>query len=252
MKSGFITKDNIFIPVPYYEIGLFAENVCKNYMEENEANKMQFELFARDYHYFKPYLDLLLFQLGYQMVNPLLQENATWYVEDNVLYLSKPYKPKEYRYLPIRDDALQIQYIAPEHLQNCIVDFRGIAYHFSRGMGLYHEEIYELVLNQYLIYDKVLYEAYKSYTDKGKNIAAFCRNMLGFYHIAVEEDRSGYIVYCSDFYNSYMDNICKRVKELYPKIKILGDKIHTEESLKMATQYIEKAGEMSENRRIRL
>lgn len=252
METGFITDENKLITIPYYEIGMFAENICKNYVGKNENNRKKFEEFAKNYHHFQPYFDFLLFELGYKMLNPLLRENAMWHVEDNILYLSTHIKAKEYRYLPVNDFFFKRQYISPENLQDCVVDFDGISYNVPRKLGLFHEEMDELILNQYLIYDKELFEIYQNYMEKGLNVGAFCRNMLGFYHITIYQDQSGYIQYCSDFSNSYMDHICKRIKELYPKMKTLGSSIHTEETLALATQYIEKVGEMNENRRFRL
>ena len=40
MNTGLVTKENEFIPIPYYEIGTFAENICKEYIEQSEINKI--------------------------------------------------------------------------------------------------------------------------------------------------------------------------------------------------------------------
>lgn len=249
METGLITPDYKFIPIQYYEIGAFAENICNQYIEESETNKIQFEMFASDYHFFKPHLDFLLFKLGYKMLNPLLKEYTMWYVENDNLYLKSQNQKKQY--ISVCDNDLGIQYINPEKIESCVADFSGRTYKVFRRLGIQHEEIFGLILNQYLIYDKELLEMYKDYADKGMNIGAFCRNMLGFYHIGMYPDQSGYIAYCSDFYNSYMDNVCKRIKEIYPKIEILPDHIHTKESLEIANKCIEKVGEINENRRLR-
>ena len=63
MKTGLLNENNEFIELPYYEIGLYAEEICRKYIEENEENKIRFESFTADYSFFKPYLDFLLFEL---------------------------------------------------------------------------------------------------------------------------------------------------------------------------------------------
>lgn len=249
MKTGLLTSDNVFISIPYYEIGSFAENICNEYIARSEKNKMQFDVFASNYHYFKPHLDFLLFELGYKMINPLLRENTVWYAEHHQLYLKT--SSMVHSYVPVRDDALMIQYIEPENLSSCVVDFNGVSYNIPKGKEIYHEDIYELVLNQYLIYDKQLFKIYQDYMGQGLNIVSFCRNMLGFYHIAMYSDKSGYILYCSDFYNSYMDNVCQRIQEVYPKMEIDSEHIHTEADFKVATQCIERVNYLHENRRLR-
>ena len=249
MQVGLLTRDDVFIPIPYYEIGSFAENICNEYIGRCEKNKIQFEVFASNYHYFKPYLDFLLFELGYKMANPLLRENTIWYTENHQLYLNKFYK--NHSYLPVSDDVLRIQYIEPENLSSCVVDSHGVSYHVSPKSAIHHMKVYEFVLNQYLIYDKQLFQIYQNYMSQGLNIGAFCRNMLGFFQICVYIDKSGYISYCSDFYNSYMNNICQRIQAIYPKMEIVPDHIHTEEDFKVATNCIERVNYLHENRRLR-
>ncbi len=252
METGFITNENKLITIPYYEIGMFAENICKNYVEQNENNRIKFEEFAKNYHHFKPYFDFLLFGLGYQMVNPLLRQDSTWYVENGILYLQTSTQSIKYRYLPVNDYFFKRQYISPENLQDCVVDFEGVSYNVPRTLGLFHEEMDELILNQYLIYDKELFKIYQNYMKEGLNIGAFCRNMLGFYHITIYKDQSGYIQYCSDFENPYMDMVFNRIKELYPEMEWKGRRVHTQDSLKLALCSIEKVGEIDENTRFRL
>lgn len=40
MKTGLITKNDEFIEMPYYEIGKFAENICEQYINESETNRI--------------------------------------------------------------------------------------------------------------------------------------------------------------------------------------------------------------------
>lgn len=252
METGLITNENKFIPIPYYEIGLFAENICKNFMEANEKNKEKFEVFAKNYQHFKPYFDFLLFELGYKMINPLLRKDSIWHVEENTLYLSTLNQVKAYRYVPVNDCIFVRQGNKLENLQDCVVDFYGVFYNVLRKQGLYHEDTDELILNQYLIYDKELFESYQKAKWEGLDIGVFCREMLGYSHVTIYEDQSGFIQYCSDFDNSYMATVAQEIKKLYPKIQPLGSKVHTGDSLTEAMHLIEKVGEKHENRRFRL
>lgn len=250
METGLITNENKFIAIPYYEIGDFAEKICEQYIQKSELNKIEFEEFAKNYTFFKPHLDFLLFHLGYKMKNPLLHENSTWEVIKGKLQL-KSETGSVFDYSPVRDDILQITYVNPEKIEDSLIDVYGRKYRVPKEFGLHHEDVYELVINQYLIYDKELYKIYEEYMNSGITIGTFGRNVLGFHQICVYDDHSGYIVYCSDFYNSYLDTVCKRISEIYPKIEMLPYHIHTEESLEIANKCIERVGELDENRRLR-
>lgn len=250
MDTGLLTKENQFIPIPYYEIGTFAENVCNQYITENEINKIHFDIFAQDYNFFKPYLDFLLFELGYKMINPLLYQNAIWFVENDILTLKQG--DNSSKYSKVSDVALDISYVNPENVRDCMMDSIGRVYNVNRESNLYHENICDLVINQYLIYDKELYEMYKEYMSaKTRNITAFAKNMLGFSRLVMLPDQSGAVEFCSELHNSYSNAVFKRIKELYPKFDILPYNIHTKESLSIANKCIERVGDMNENRRLR-
>lgn len=250
MNTGVITKENEFIPIPYYEIGTFAERVCDEYIEKSEANKIKFETFAKDYSFFKPYLDFLLFELGYKIVNPLLHYNSIWSVENNELLLKSSSDNKHY--VPVCDKSLEISYINPEDIHTCMIDLDGRIYEINRELELHHENVCELVLNQYLIYDKELFEIYQEYISNNiTNVMSFAKNMLGFLQLEVLENRSAIVVYCKDFHNSYINNVLLRIKELYPDFTIESYTVHTEESLKVANKCIERVNKTNENRRLR-
>ena len=251
METGLITPNNKFIAVPYYEIGKLAENICEDYIKESEANRLRFQIFSQYYSFFKPHLDFLLFELGYKMVNPLLHKNSIWYVCNDTLILKKDDKIRHYS--SVSDTALGLAYINPENVKSCMMDNIGRVYNVNKKNGLYHETVCDLVINQYLIYDKELFEEYRKYNGNGiGDITAFAKNMLGFSHIGMFPDNSGAVVFCSEFHNSYKDKVFKRIKELNPKFDILPYSVHTKESLKVANRCIERVDEMNEDRRLRL
>lgn len=249
MHTGLVTKENEFIPIPYYEIGAYAENICNEYIKQSETNRIKFDTFSKEYSFFKPYLDFLLFELGYKMVNPLLHENSMWCVENGRLLLK--YADKDQYYSPVYDKALGIEYINPENITDCVIDTNGRIYKVCRELGLHHEIIYELIINQYLIYDKELFDIYQEYMNGNINIMSFARNMLGFYQLVSYHDGTGCAIYCDDFYSSYVTKVLERIKELNPRFSVNPYKVHSKESLEIANKCIERVSALNENRRLR-
>jgi len=251
MKTGLLNEDNEFIELPYYEIGTYAEEICKKYIEENEENKIKFEIFSENYSFFKPYLDFLLFKLDYKVVNPMLHQDSMWRVENDRLILKSAAKD---RYgIQASDSMLGISYINPEDVQSCMIDQEGRVYKTNDSLNIYHEDVCDIVLNQYLINDKEMYEAYEEYVGNGiSDSLAFARNMLGFSQLAMHSDHTGNVVYCESFYNTYIDSVFRRIKELNKEFSLDAYSVHTKESLAQANRCIERAGEINENRRLRL
>lgn len=251
MKTGLITKNDELIEIPYYEIGKFAENICEQYINESETNRCFFEEFAKNYITFKPYLDFLLFHLGYKMINPLLREGCIWEANNNILQL-KNHNGSVFDYLPVDDISLQIGEFGPSTLSDCIIDINGKCYKTCRNQGIHHEEIYELVINQYLIYDKELYEHYNNYLKVDFSIGNFGRDILGFCQVVIYPDfgNFGYIAYCSDFENTH-SALCDQINKYYPDVERDSTSMHNEESLKIANECIERMKEINENRRLR-
>ena len=250
MKTGLITKDCKFIEIPYYEIGEFAENICGQYINESETNRYFFEEFAKNYTTFKPYLDFLLFHLGYKMINPLLHKDCTWEVNNNILQL-KTSNGSLFNYLPVDDVSLQIGEVVPSEISDCIIDFNGKCYKTRRKEEIHHEDIYELVINQYLIYDKELYEYYSNYINSDYAVGCFGREILGFRQVVIYPDNSGFIIYCSDFENQNLEDICDEITMFYPNVERDSALVHTEESLRIANQCIERMRKINEDRRLR-
>ncbi len=251
MKTGLLNKDNEFIELPYYEIGTYAEEICKEYIEASEENKIKFEIFSENYSFFKPYLDFILFELDYKMINPMLHQDSMWRVEDGKLLLKSASRD---RICPSVDDSmLGISYINPEDVQTCMIDGNGRVYKTNDVLNIYHEDVCDAVLNQYFIYDKELYETYEEYVGLGvSDSISFARNMLGFSQLAMHPEHSGDVVYCESFYNTYIDNVFRRIKELNPEFSLNAYSVHTKESLESAHRCIERISEMNENRRLRL
>lgn len=186
------------------------------------------------------------------MINPLLHEGCTWQVNNNILQLKNSNGSSAYNYLSVDDASLQIDEFNPSEMSDCIIDFNGRCYKTRRNVGIHHEDIYELVINQYLIYDKELYEYFSNYINLNYyTIGTFGREILGFRQIVIYPDNSGFIIYCSDFKNQILDDMCDEIKNFYPKIEIESASIHTEESLKFANECIERMRKINENRRLR-
>ncbi len=66
IKEGiitFITPNNVKIEAPYDKIGEFCEKYCLEYISKSKENKIQFDTFAKNYTYFKPYYDFIICEL---------------------------------------------------------------------------------------------------------------------------------------------------------------------------------------------
>jgi hypothetical protein len=72
ISTGFITPENIQIEVPITEMGNFCKKYCLEYASKNEENGKRFNDFAKNYTYFKPYLEFLTSELGWIQVGTTL------------------------------------------------------------------------------------------------------------------------------------------------------------------------------------
>lgn len=72
ISTGFITPDNIQIEVPIMEMGNFCKKYCFEYASKNEENNRKFNDFAKNYTYFKPYLEFLTSELGWIQIGTVL------------------------------------------------------------------------------------------------------------------------------------------------------------------------------------
>ena len=86
IKMGFITPQNNYFYMDYDEVNEFCKNIC-----EKVENIDRFNEFSKDYTYFYPYFDFVMFELDYIFINPLLEEGTYLKKVGNALYKIEKY-----------------------------------------------------------------------------------------------------------------------------------------------------------------
>lgn len=81
IKVGFITPQDETYLMTYNEVNDFCKSLC-----EKVENFSKFNEFSKDYKYFYPYFDFVMFELEYVFINPLLEEDTYLRKVGNVLY----------------------------------------------------------------------------------------------------------------------------------------------------------------------
>ena len=76
-RVSFIDPENGVHRLNYYEVEDFCKNICLN-----EENKDKFKKFKRDYSYFSPYFDFVMFELNYIFANPLFSRHGLFHIGD--------------------------------------------------------------------------------------------------------------------------------------------------------------------------
>lgn len=242
------------IDIPCYEIGKYLENIVNKYINENEENRQIFDQFQTKYNYFEPYLDFCLCQLGYKILNPFIIENSVLYGKGDNIYNETLEDDKVIRdYCKAEDNNFNIGKTNIENLKNSVVMPNGLKYETNDKLG--HNKIFEMLLIQNMIYNKMLYEDYikcrtnPDYSDIYYNISSYFRNRLGAIQVVIYPDNNGYILVNKMLQDDFMTNFLNSVKEFYPNIEINPSDLPPElyeSSLEMK----EEIGEVYENRRL--
>lgn len=249
-----IDKFGNIIDIPCYEIGKYFENIVNKYIDENENNKQIFKQFESNYSYFEPYLDFCLCQLGYKILNPFGIEQSILYGKGNTIYNETLEADKVISEYPKAENiTFNIGRANFEDLKDGIIMPNGLKYETSDIIG--HNKIFEMLLIQNMIYNKMLYEDYikcrtnPDYSDIYYNISSYFRNRLGTIQVVIYPDKNGYILVNKMLQDDFMTNFLNSVKEFYPNIEINPSDLPPElyeSSLEMK----EEIGEVYENRRL--
>lgn len=84
MKAGFITPESKVISMTYNKVLDYCEKLCNQ-----EQYKNKFSEFSKDYHYFSPYFDFVMFELHYIFINPLFNTGTYLGVYQDSLYFNQ-------------------------------------------------------------------------------------------------------------------------------------------------------------------
>lgn len=249
MKTGVVDKNGNLIEMPYYEIGNFFKNIVKEYISLNEDNKAVYDDFKKDYLFFKPYYDFAIFKLGYKILNPLFNENTLGYAKDNKIIVENMYDDAlKYYYSKTNDNEIEVKYADPNNIFSCIIDQDGRCFKVDREKDQFHEQIFEQVLNQIIIYNKIICEDYYNNCVVNHifpNINFYFRDRLGFI-----QKSENYILYNKSLVNDYTMNLLNKImdenKHLSKETSVLNENVIEE-----TRNIIDCVSDEYENRRLR-
>lgn len=193
IQVGFITPNNQKIYMEYSEVEGFCRQLC--YQSENYQNFLEFQ---KQYTYFTPFFDFVMFHLNYIFMNPLLQENTYLKNVSNSLYLVKLEELETESYNSITERAitikngktyshivacsdveLNIQYYNGT-LYDCLIDPNGYSMMSKKDEEKGNHEITgNTILNQLLIYNSSLVK----YLDNRKYSPTLLSMYFGFLYI---------------------------------------------------------------------
>lgn len=241
---GFITPLNETYLMNYDEVNDFCESICLSdkYIE-------RFKAFSKNYTYFLPYFDFIMFELDYIFINPLLEENtylrkcgnALYKINKNVIEESVTYeliddyskRLKNGKNYPIivssSDFELKIGPIDKFKINDCMIDPNGYALMSTSDGEDYgnHEVTSNTILNQLLINNKDLYKTFpKNYS------AMYLIEKFGFIR-ASSLNSDGIMIGVERFLTDKLKNIKNKYVEdkncifydLETEVKIINDDI---------------------------
>lgn len=183
VKVGFITPQNEIYLMDYNEVSDFCKLLC-----EKEENIDKFNKFSKNYKYFYPYFDFVMFELEYVFINPLLDKNTylkkvgngLYKVSDNNISIDNKYEQitdlakrikngGNYPYLvSCSDTELNIRKCDINDIHKCMIDPNGFTMISSSDLEKdgNHEITSSTVVNQLLITSDTLFKEYdvNSYT----------------------------------------------------------------------------------------
>lgn len=250
MKTGIIDKNHNLIEMPYYEIGNYLKNIVKEYISLKDENKIEFDEFKKDYTFFKPYYDFAIFKLGYQILNPLFNEDTLGYAKDDKFIIEEINNKKHPNIYPKTNDTeIEVKYANPSNIYPCIIDQNGRCFRTNRDKDQIHEQLCEQLLNQIMIYNKTICEDYYEnciINHNFPNINFYFINRLGFIQIS-----EIYVLYNKNLINDYTINLLNKIlsdnSELNKSTSVLDD-----DKIEETLNIIDCVSDEYENRRLRL
>lgn len=178
IKVGFITPQNEKIYMNYDEVSDFCKKIC-----ESSENIELFTNFSKNYSYFYPHFDFVMFKLDYIFINPLLEKETYLKRAGNALYKIEKYisdgDENVYEHISslakgtknggnypwlvaCSDNELRIREVNINDIHKCMIDPNGITL-ISTSDGEKdgnHEVTANTIANQLLISSKYLWKTY--------------------------------------------------------------------------------------------
>jgi hypothetical protein len=141
----------------YYDIEYLCQKIINDLISTDEQIKNKFEEYKKNYTYFSPYFDFLLFELNYKIKNPFNLENSILYADKKMICLEHNNLKTEI-FTKSDDITIGLEKLDVSNLEKSMVDSNLNAIK-PQGMK-WHLYISRFILNHYFIQDAKLYKEY--------------------------------------------------------------------------------------------
>lgn len=199
-KVGFLSPNNMIVWVEYNQVNDLCKRIC-----EHDKCRERFDEFKKDYDYFEPYFDFVMFELQFIMINGLCRNSCVVKYRDALYEILDTKDLTEYDYsvlksssinnhsiLPLitkcSDSELKIHSFSDDNIETCMINQQGVCmmsyagFEDDRGS---HDVTCQTVLNQMLSHDKEVLDDYLMYEDNDVN---YLINCFGFVKSTSKED----------------------------------------------------------------
>ena len=217
-QIGFLSPDNKLNFMEYDEAYFFCKNIC-----EDEINKERFFEFKKDYSYFNPYFDFVMFELDYVMINGLYRNRCITRYKNSLYEILNSNDIYDYNYTELKSDdennydtipliakcsdkMLRIKPLS-QIVDACIINPNGITMMSNNGMSDdrgSHPLTCRTILNQLLLENRQIIDDYLQY---GHNAGNYLIENHGFLK-ATPKEEGGFII----------GNSMVMSKEIYQKV----------------------------------
>ena len=187
----------------YYDIEQRFIDIVQNL---DNDKKEQFEEFKKDYHYFTPYFDFVIMELGYMIENPMGYTHALLLYRDHKIMIIDDMDYEKYQkegvfhpiydyFVKCDDVTLNIHQLVDEldhypndinQLENSIIDRNNMV--LSIEHLRFHQNLAFLIVNQLIIKDKKIYDLYISYDEIVTKEINFLEDKLGYIRLGMLEN----------------------------------------------------------------
>ena len=203
-QIGFLSPDNKLSFMEYDEAYYFCKKIC-----EEEINKERFLEFKKDYSYFNPYFDFIMFELDYIMINGLYRNRCVTRYQNSLYEILNSNDLYDYDYTELKlndvnnydkfplitkcsDKILRIKSLS-QNLDACIINPNGITMMSSDGTDNdrgSHSVTCRTILNQMLLENIQIVDDYLQY---GHNAGNYLIENHGFLKVT-SKDEGGFII----------------------------------------------------------
>lgn len=212
MEVGFEKPNGMIDYMNYYEVESYCKKEISTYLNLYPALIPLYEEFSKDYTYFHPYFDFVVFQMGYIFLNPLLTNSKFGILstETGTIDLSKTTQSPMYVSKRMNDQNLNIQPVFASTDVSSIITNDGIA--FAKEKYISHETLLNHIMNQILIQNKEIYLDYINQQD----CKFYLIHRLGFMLYGYYGDADIVLLYTPNLLSCNQREFYLYLKDYYP------------------------------------